>query len=224
MTLNENIRRIRLQKGMTQKQVAEACGTVDAVIRAYELGKANPKPATVAKIAKALGVSPAVLYGVQEDGQLLDQDTASALYQIKSGGVIDAEAADERRLLAAYRKLTPKGKTEAIKRAEELAYIPEFGPSRPAENILGGFSEDEQREIRFAYHSVQNLTYELSIMDKQQQKMESLLPENPALKKKYERHIESRKNQVRMIDEKKDSILKVILAALDRSSSSESDK
>lgn len=224
MTLNENIRRIRLQKGMTQKQVAEACGTVDAVIRAYELGKANPKPATVAKIAKALSVSPAVLYGVQEDGQLLDQDTASALYQIKSGGVIDAEAADERRLLAAYRKLTPKGKTEAIKRAEELAYIPEFGPSRPAENILGGFSEDEQREIRFAYHAIESWTNELSIMDEQQEKMESLLPENPALKKRYKRHIESRKNQVRMIDGAKDTILKVILAALDRSSSSESNE
>lgn len=224
MTVNENIRRIRLQKGMTQKQVAEACGTVDAVIRAYELGKANPKPATVAKIAKALGVSPAVLYGVQEDGQLLDQDTASALYQIKSGGVIDAEAADERRLLAAYRKLSPQGKTEAIKRAEELAYIPEFGPSRPAENILGGFSEDEQREIRFAYHAIESWTNELSIMDEQQEKMESLLPENPALKKRYKRHIESRKNQVRMIDGAKDTILKVILAALDRTSSSESDK
>lgn len=224
MTVNENIRRIRLQKGMTQKQVAEACGTVDAVIRAYELGKANPKPATVAKIAKALGVSPAVLYGVQEDGQLLDQDTASALYQIKSGGVIDAEAADERRLLSAYGKLTPQGKTEAIKRVEELAYIPEFGLPRPAANILGGFSEEEQDKIEFAYRSVKNWTYELSIMDKQQQKMESLLPENPALKKKYERHIESRKNQVRMIDGAKDTILKVILAALDRSSSSESDK
>ena len=224
MTVNENIRRIRLQKGMTQKQVAEACGSVDAVIRAYELGKANPKPATVAKIAKALGVSPAVLYGVQEDGQLLDQDTASALYQIKSGGVIDAEAADERRLLSAYGKLTPQGKTEAIKRVEELAYIPEFGPPRPAANVLGGFSEDEQDKIKFAYRSVKNWTYELSIMDKQQQKMESLLPENPTLKKKYERHIESRKNQVRMIDGAKDTILKVILAALDRSSSSESDK
>ena len=59
MTIGENIRRIRIEKGMTQKQVAEACGTVDAAIRTYELGKANPKPVTVAKIAKALGVSTA---------------------------------------------------------------------------------------------------------------------------------------------------------------------
>lgn len=200
MTLNENIRRIRLQKGMTQKQVAEACGTVDAVIRAYELGKANPKPATVAKISRALDVSPAVLYGVQEYDQLHDQDTASALYQIKSGGVIDAEAADERRLLAAYRKLTPKGKTEAIKRAEELAYIPEFGPSRLAENVLGGLSEGEQREILSAYHSLQKAELEKRMMEESGQKTPGAVYSN-----------------TKIIDDRKNDILNVILAALDRS-------
>ena len=116
MTIHENIRRIRLEKHMTQKQVARACGTADAYIRAYELGKYNPKPATVSKIAKALGVTPAELYGVGNDAKISDEDLA-ALAQIETGKI---------RLLNAFEKLSPNGKTEAIKRVEELSHLPWF--------------------------------------------------------------------------------------------------
>jgi transcriptional regulator with XRE-family HTH domain len=56
MTIGENIRRIRKEKGLTQKQLGELCGINEANIRKYELGKANPKVQTVDKIARALGV------------------------------------------------------------------------------------------------------------------------------------------------------------------------
>lgn len=59
MTVGENIRRIRKEKGLTQKQLGELCNPqiAEANIRKYELGKANPKIETVDKIASALGVN-----------------------------------------------------------------------------------------------------------------------------------------------------------------------
>ncbi len=58
MTLGENIKRIRQEKGLTQKQLGNLCNPpmADSAIRRYEAGKANPKTETVLKIAKALGV------------------------------------------------------------------------------------------------------------------------------------------------------------------------
>lgn len=199
MTVNENIRRIRLQKGLTQKQVAEACGTVDAVIRTYELGKANPKPATVAKISKALGVSPAVLYGVQEDDRLSDQDTASALYQIESGGVIDAEATDKRRLLEISEKLAPTGREILIKLAEELAAMSSFCPSRTVAGVLGSLTEEEQEQILYACRSLKNLLYEKSLMDAKGSKSKAALQSNRTL-----------------IAEKQEIIVAAVMTALER--------
>lgn len=59
MTVGENIRRIRKEKGLTQKQLGELCNPqiAEANIRKYELGKANPKIETIDKIASALGVN-----------------------------------------------------------------------------------------------------------------------------------------------------------------------
>lgn len=56
MTVGQNIRSIRNERGLTQKQLGELCGIKEANIRKYELGKANPKIETIEKIAKALGV------------------------------------------------------------------------------------------------------------------------------------------------------------------------
>ena len=57
MTVKENIRRIRKEKGLTQKQLGELCQMNEVQIRQYELGKANPKIETIEKIASALGVN-----------------------------------------------------------------------------------------------------------------------------------------------------------------------
>lgn len=207
MTVNENIRRIRLQKGLTQKQVAEACGTVDAVIRTYELGKANPKPATVAKISKALGVSPAVLYGVQEDGQLSDQNTASALYQIESGGVIDAEATDKRRLLEISEKLAPTGREILIKLAEELAAMSSFRSCRTVAGALGSLTEEEQEQILSACHSLREAKLEKALMDQKPRKSPDALRSNA--------EITARENGL---------LADIILEALERAGMFDSDK
>lgn len=56
-SIGQNIKKIRLNKNMTQKQLGALCGMADSAIRRYENGGANPKIETLGKIAQALNVS-----------------------------------------------------------------------------------------------------------------------------------------------------------------------
>ena len=58
-TLGERIRELRKGAGMTQKQLAEKCGTYDSAIRKYEAGKNIPRVDMIKRLADALGVTPA---------------------------------------------------------------------------------------------------------------------------------------------------------------------
>ena len=63
MTVGQNIKKFRKEKGLTQKQLGELTGIDEANIRKYELCKQNPKIETVMKIADGLGISPVDLIG-----------------------------------------------------------------------------------------------------------------------------------------------------------------
>lgn len=56
--LGKNMKRIRLEKGMTQGDICRKLGLDRAYISNLESGKKNPTLATIEKIAKALEVSP----------------------------------------------------------------------------------------------------------------------------------------------------------------------
>lgn len=165
MAICDNIRAIRLKKGLTQKQVAEACGTVDATIRMYELGKANPKPATVAKIAKALGVSAAELYGVDwmPGSMPLGQEIETALYQSAlpgSDGTFPIGSPNKKRLIVAFDRLNADGQMEAIKRMEEMAYVPAY------QTVGMEVTSEEDEMLSQAYHSIVNGKFELFLMER----------------------------------------------------------
>lgn len=68
MTVGENIRRIRQERNLTQKQLGELVGASEAYIRAYESGRRNPKPKSLETIAKALAVNVEVLTNSDFDG------------------------------------------------------------------------------------------------------------------------------------------------------------
>ncbi len=57
MTIGQNIKRIRKEKGLTQKQLGELCNIDEANIRKYENGKQNPRIDTIDRIAAALDVN-----------------------------------------------------------------------------------------------------------------------------------------------------------------------
>lgn len=74
MNTGELIREQRRFKGLTQKRLAEAIGASEPSIRLYELGKRTPSEDILAKIAKALEISPAALraYDVENVREALE--------------------------------------------------------------------------------------------------------------------------------------------------------
>ncbi len=65
MTVGQNIKRLRKEKGLTQKQLGDKCGLADSAIRKYELGGANPKIETLDKIASVLETTTDELRGIK---------------------------------------------------------------------------------------------------------------------------------------------------------------
>lgn len=71
LTTGEKIRRARIEKGWTQKQLGEFCKIAEPTIRRYELGKLKPKKETLEKIAAPLGIYYLDLYGDDEGAEIL---------------------------------------------------------------------------------------------------------------------------------------------------------
>jgi transcriptional regulator with XRE-family HTH domain len=55
--VGQNVRRIRLEKGLTQEQLCDISGFSQQYVSGLENGRRNPTVVTVYELAKALGVS-----------------------------------------------------------------------------------------------------------------------------------------------------------------------
>jgi len=64
VTVGQNIKVIRKEKGITQKKLSELTGLAEITIRQYEADKFIPKIQQVEKIASALNVTPFDIMGV----------------------------------------------------------------------------------------------------------------------------------------------------------------
>ena len=64
--VGENIKRIRLEKGLTQVELGDMCNSEKSTIYRLESGKTNPTALTLKKIAESLEVSPGELLRVEE--------------------------------------------------------------------------------------------------------------------------------------------------------------
>lgn len=90
MTVGENIKRIRKEKGLTQKQLGNLCRMADSAVRRYELGKAKPKLKTIHKIAEGLGVPVQELVdNCGPEYNLASRNTVPETKRINSGFVWD---------------------------------------------------------------------------------------------------------------------------------------
>lgn len=57
MTVGENIRRLRKERGLTLRELGDKVGVSEAYIRAYESGRRNPKQKSLEALAQALAVN-----------------------------------------------------------------------------------------------------------------------------------------------------------------------
>ena len=65
-SVGDNIRKARIARALTQKQLGDLCGMADSAIRRYEIGKGNPKHETLQRIANALNVTTGYLLGIDD--------------------------------------------------------------------------------------------------------------------------------------------------------------
>lgn len=140
MNTGENIKRIRKEKGITQKQLATDAGISEISIRKYEAGDREPKIETIQKIANSLGVSATALKNdyatfkneVISNSPLLcvtQKDPDNWLFREHLQSRIIAElnmTEDKQMLIVDYNKLNQKGQEEARKRVNELTEIPKY--------------------------------------------------------------------------------------------------
>ena len=140
--VGEIIKKLRIERGLTQKQLGELCEMADSAIRRYENGRANPKIETLQKIANALNVNVSELRNdfqifkdniVDESGILSSAKKADVLQndlwaEFQKRKIIEKLdiTPDKQELLFEYNKLNKIGRNEAVKRVKDLTFNPEY--------------------------------------------------------------------------------------------------
>lgn len=85
---------MRLERGLTQKQVADSCGMADSAIRKYESGKVTPKYEMLQRIAAALGVEWTELVPGEQQGQTVIDHMKGKIAEI-TGAEVNIDSDDE---------------------------------------------------------------------------------------------------------------------------------
>lgn len=67
-----NLKKLRLQEGLTQQQLADRLGVTKSVVSYYELQERYPSPDVLTKLASVFHVSTDYLLGLQHCGEYID--------------------------------------------------------------------------------------------------------------------------------------------------------
>lgn len=155
MIIGDRIRKLRLSKGLTQKQLGEKCGMADSAIRRYESGRGNPTERTLSRIAEALQVPVYELMGYSlkhdtpENRAIADAGLRAAFGNGGAANVpeweevpVEQVCADQQtyldsRMKKAFSALNETGQTVACERVEELAEMPKYKLTEPPETLSG---------------------------------------------------------------------------------------
>lgn len=130
------IKKHRLEKGLTQKQLGEKCGINEANIRKYELGTQNPKIQTLERIAKGLDIPLRELcYKIDFSWSSKMPESMGEHYKnllvAAYDNLSDSGKSDAYKLLRAYSELNTTGQDEALKRTKELSKIEGYRKGDP---------------------------------------------------------------------------------------------
>lgn len=141
----ENLKKIRVQHGLTQKQMGEKMGITEQGYSRFERMETTPRESSVDRIAAALGVSTDILHGgvmkfdsavdlmlhlrKTETGSALDRFSpaeliAAAIDGYESGKWTHPDVLSQV-LLAAYH-LTPEGRQKAVELVEMLRGVQSY--------------------------------------------------------------------------------------------------
>lgn len=129
----ENLRKIRIERGMSQEELADLLGTSKQVISRYETSQRSPKVSTVAEYAEKLGVRIATLTGDPMDSirstYRPESPLSKTLHQI--GEQLTPQLPPEpdsnrQELLDIYDRLNARGQADLLKYARYLNADPDM--------------------------------------------------------------------------------------------------
>lgn len=152
MHTGELIKQARVTMRITQAELAKRLGVTPQAISQYERGIKNPKPATLKKIAAALGVEWYELISNSQDeqseiakeqmrqaiGRVADIITKPCKYEISDELIEDSlkkvtisiptsyNSARLEKMIKDYEKLNDDGQQAAVERVHELTEIPRY--------------------------------------------------------------------------------------------------
>lgn len=143
LSISENLKRLRKQRNLTQKQLAKACDLSIATIQGYEQGKYEPKPEALIKLSIALQAKPSEIMDYERSfikpknslvslfaGQPTNiaQRGLDVLEPLKENLVESAELAviQGKDLLDSISRLNEEGQQKVKEYADDLAENPRY--------------------------------------------------------------------------------------------------
>ena len=127
MSISSILYELRVERGVSQKELAEAIGVSQSTIAKIEVGRNEATASTIRKLASYFNISTDYLlefeddFGVRVDDKEKKPDTLSA---------------EERRLLEGYREINAAGKKLVIQTVETLRNTA-AGSGSGTENKIG---------------------------------------------------------------------------------------
>lgn len=128
MSIGKNIKQLRSEKNLTQKQLSELSRISEVMISQYERGIRIPKNQNLRKLAAILDPTGERLLGEDLPFNLVDLSASETIHSTSPVRTVSDFGLDlnEHKLIDDYRLLNKSGKEEAIKRVEELTEIMKY--------------------------------------------------------------------------------------------------
>lgn len=122
MTVAENIKAIRKEKGLTQKQLAELIGVSVGAVQQFEYGKIVPKMDTVLLMSNKLNVSPRTINPDLNWDDYIDTESLSKGVQVWD--TLPDYDEDDIEIFRQLLSLNPDGKQKVSEYIQDL--IPKY--------------------------------------------------------------------------------------------------
>lgn len=125
----QRLKQLRLEYKLTQQELANILDVSQNAVYNWENGKRQPRLEQIRKISEFFSVP---LYELLDDlvnfcdSTILRNEEYTLLASLKPGDVVTTSDIQEQKVLSDFRLLNNYGKTEAIKRVEELTEIRKY--------------------------------------------------------------------------------------------------
>lgn len=153
--VGDRIKQARIDKGMTQLELANLLGVSKGTISRYELCSREPRYSQLCAIADALHIPTQQLAGPFPDG---DDSSSTDVATIKSSGELKSKKL-EITLLALFDVLSVKGQAEAVRRLSELSQLPEYRRELTLPQALILYASQENKAGYYATEDVAEMEF-----------------------------------------------------------------